>query len=167
MEGTINLKNETILSEIIIKNHNWVIFSAHRPPCNSNIEKVLGNLSSLLNKYFTKFDNVIIMGDFNIDVKDKKSPNFDKFSEFCDTYSMSNLVKDYTYFTKTHKSSIELILTNKEHLFQLTKTTERAVSDVHILASTFMKAQTTRLPPKKVMCRDFKNFNQKAFIEDL
>ena len=80
---------------------------------------------------------------------------------------MSNLVKDYTYFTKTHKSSIELILTNKEHLFQLTKTTKRAVSDVHILASTFMKAQTTRLPPKKVMYRDFKNFNQKAFIEDL
>ena len=51
------------------------------------------------------------MGDFNIDVKDKKNPNFDKFSEFCVIFSMSNLVKDYTCFTKNHKSSIDLILT--------------------------------------------------------
>ena len=50
------------------------------------------------------------MSDFNI-VKDKKNLNFDKFSEFCDAFNMSNLVKDYTCFTKTHKSSIDLILT--------------------------------------------------------
>ena len=43
------------------------------------------------------------MGDFNSDVKDKTNPNFDKLSEFCDTFSMSNLVKDYTCFTKTDK----------------------------------------------------------------
>ena len=30
-----------------------------------------------------------------------------------------------------------------------------------------MKAQATRLPPKKVMYRDFKNFNEKAFLEDV
>ena len=88
-------------------------FNAYRPPCNSSIETFLGNLSSLLNKYLSKYDNVTIMGDFNIDVKDKTNLNFDKFSEFCDTFSMSNLVKVYTCFTKTHKSSIDLILTKK------------------------------------------------------
>ena len=107
------------------------------------------------------------MGDFNIDVKDKTNPNFDKFSGFCDTFSMSNIIKDYTSFTKTHKPSIDLILTNKEHSFQLTKTTETGVSDVHLLISTFMKAQTTRLPPTKVMHRYFKNFDEKAFLEDV
>ena len=30
-----------------------------------------------------------------------------------------------------------------------------------------MKAQTTLLPPKNVMYRDFKNFNEKAFLEDV
>ena len=103
-------------------------FNAYRPPCNSNIETFLGNLSILLNKYLGKYDNVIIMGGFNIDMKDKTNPNFDKFSEFCDTFSMTNLIKDYTCFTKTHKSSIDLILTNKEHSFQLTKTTDRCKS---------------------------------------
>ena len=80
---------------------------------------------------------------------------------------MSNLVKDYICFTKTHKSSIHFILTNKEHLFQLTNTTETGESIVHLLISTFMKAQTTCLPTKKVMYRDLKNVNEKAFLEDV
>ena len=125
-------------------------FNAYRPPCNSTIETFLGDLSNLLNKYRSKYDNVVIMGDFNIDVKDKTNPIFDKFSEFCDTFSWSNLIKDYTCFTKTHKSVIDLILANKEHWFQLTKTTETGASDVYLLISTFMKAQTTRLTPKRL-----------------
>ena len=80
---------------------------------------------------------------------------------------MSNLVKYYTCFTKNHKSSIDFILTNKVHWFQLTKTAETGISDIHLLISTFMKAQTTRLPPKKVVYRDFKNFNETAFLEDV
>ena len=56
---------------------------------------------NVLKKYLSKYD-VIIIGDFNIDVKDKTNPNFDK-SWFCNKFSMSNLVKDYTYFTKAHK----------------------------------------------------------------
>ena len=59
-----------------------------------------------MNKYLSKYDNVIIMGDFNIDVKDKTNPNFGKFSDFCVTFSMSNLVKDDTCFTKNYKSCI-------------------------------------------------------------
>ena len=61
---------------------------------------------------------------------------------------MSYLVKYYTCSTKIHKSSIDVILTNKEDSFQLTKMTETGASDVHLLISTFMKAQTTCLPPK-------------------
>ena len=80
---------------------------------------------------------------------------------------MSNLVEDYPSFTKTHKSSIKLILTNKEHSFQLTKATDSGVSDFHLLISTFTKAQTTGLPLKTILCRDFKNFNEKAFLEDV
>ena len=142
MEDTINLNSEIILSEITIKSYKWseitiksykwAIISAYRPPCNSNIETFLGDLSNLLNKYLKKYDNVIIMDDFNIEVKDKINPNFDKFSEFCDKFSMSNLVKHYTCFTKTYKSSTDLTPTNKDHSFQITKMTETGASDAHL-----------------------------------
>ena len=86
-EDTINLNSEIILSEVNIKNNKWAIFSVYRPPSNWNIEAFLGDLWSILNKYLSKYDKVIIMGDFDIDVKNKVNPNFNKFSEFCDTFN--------------------------------------------------------------------------------
>ena len=159
------MNSEITLPEITIGNNKWAIFSAYRSPCNSNIKTFLGYLSNLLNKYLRKYDNDIIMGDFKIDGKDKINKiNFDKFSRFCDTCSMSNQIKDYTCFPKTQKSSSDLILTNKEHSLQLTRTTE---TGVHLLLSIFMKSETTRLPTKQVMYRNFKKFNEKSFLDDV
>ena len=93
-EDTINLNSEIILSEITVKNNKWAIFSVYRPLSNSNTETFLGDLWSILNKYLSKYDKIIIMGDFDIDVKNKANPNFNKFSEFCDTFNKSNLLKD-------------------------------------------------------------------------
>ena len=56
------------------------------------------------------------MGDFNIDVT-KKGTEFDKLDEFCDLFNLTNLVTSPTCFTKTHKSTIDLILTNKGDCF--------------------------------------------------
>ena len=102
------------------------------------------------------------MGDFDIDVKDKRNP---RFCEFCNTSSMSDLVKGYTCFSKTQKSSTDLILTSKERSFQLTTMADR-FKRCSFLNINF-KVQITRLPPQKVMYRDFKNFNEKAFLEDV
>ena len=132
------------LSKITIKNNKWAIFSVYRPPHNSNIDRFLGDLSLLLNKYLGKYDKIIIMGELNIDKKDKTNPNFDKFSGFCNIFSLSNLLKNYTSFTKTHKTCIDFNLKNKKKSFQLTKTT-------HLLISTFLRAQTTFSQPKKVV----------------
>ena len=59
------------------------------------------------------------MGDFNIDVT-KKGIEFDKLDEFCDLFNLTNLATSPTCFTKTHKSTIDLILTNKENCSQKT-----------------------------------------------
>ena len=54
----------------------------------------------------------MLMGDFNIDFKNKKDSNLEKLHNFCDTFSLTNLVEGDTCFTKTHKSSTRLLLTN-------------------------------------------------------
>ena len=81
-EDTINLNSEIILSEITVKNNKWATFSVYRPPSNSNIETFLGDLWSILNKYLSKYVKIIIMGDFDIDVKNKANPNFNNFLSF-------------------------------------------------------------------------------------
>ena len=45
--------------------------SVHRPPTSSNIDTFFAELTISLSKAVNKFDNLIIMGDFNIDVTKK------------------------------------------------------------------------------------------------
>ena len=77
------------------------------------------------------------MGDFNIDVTNK-GVEFDKLDEFSDLF---NLITSPTCFTKTHKSTIDLILTNKKSCSQKTKVAETGLSDFHKLISTFLSSQ--------------------------
>ena len=88
------------------------------------------------------------MEDFNIDITNK-GVEMDKLDEFCDLFNLINLITSPTCFTKTHKSTIDLILTNKESCFQKTKVTETGLSDFHKLISTFLRSQFCRLKPKK------------------
>ena len=109
------------------------------------------------------------MGYFNIDVKEVTNQSLGKLSTFCETFGLSNLVNnlDYTCYSKTHKSSIELKLTNKTSSFQLTKATETGISHVHLLISAYIKTQATRLISKKFLYRDCKCFDEKTFLLEL
>ena len=89
------------------------------------------------------------MGDFTINVANR-GVEFDKLDEFCDLVNLTNLIISPTCFTKTHKSTIDLILTNKESCFQKTKVTEKGLSDFHRLISKFLRSQFCRLKPKKI-----------------
>ena len=76
------------------------------------------------------------MGDFNNDVANR-GVEFDKLDEFCDLFNLTTLITSPTCFTKTHKSTIDLILTNKEGCFQKTET---GLNDFHRLISTFLRS---------------------------
>ena len=97
----------------------------------------------------------ILLGDFNIDVTNK-GIEFDKLDEFYDLFNLANLVASPTCFTKTHKSTIDLILTNKGNCFQKTKVTETGLSDFHKLISTFLRSHFSRLKPKAIYYRNYK-----------
>ena len=60
------------------------------------------------------------------------------------------------WFVKFHKNS-----------FQKSGTTETGLSEFHKLISTFFKSQFSRLSPKTIYYRYYKNFDQSKFIEDL
>lgn len=69
----------------------------------------------------------------DIDFKKKQNLNLEKLSNFCDTFSPLDLVQGHTCLTKTHKISIDLLLTNRKFSFQLTQGIETGINDVHFL----------------------------------
>ncbi len=158
---------EIICSDLMVCKKRWAIFSIYRPPDASNLELFFRELSFFLNSALDKYDNVMIMGDINIDTHDFQHPGYTKLISFCDVFGLSNLVKDKTCFTKNHCSSIDVMLTNKPRCFQNTSVFETGLSDFHGLVLTLMKIHIPRLKPKIVKYRSYKKFDPENFLQDV
>ena len=99
----------------------------HRPLDAGNLSIFFEELSESLSKAILKYQNIIIMGDFNTDLK-IKGFDFNKLDQFCNLFNLTNLIK-----TESYKSLIDLFLTNKPLSFQKTHVTETGLSDYHKL----------------------------------
>ena len=75
-----------------------------------------------------EYENIIIMGDFNVDIK-SKGLGYGKLDTFCDFFNLTNLIHSETCLMKNHTSTIDLFLTNKPKPFFKTRTTETSLSD--------------------------------------
>ena len=64
------------------------------------------DLSIALNCTLDKYENVIVMGDINIDTLNKQDTGYNSLGSFSDVYGLSNLVTTNTCFTKNSCSDI-------------------------------------------------------------
>ena len=103
-------------------------------------------------KTLNTYDNIIVIGDFNIDINKDEAIGHDRLDE------------SDTCYTNNHKWTIDLLLTNKPRSFQFTSVSETCLSDYHRLIATFMKSYISRLKPKIIHYRNFKIFDEQKFI---
>ena len=82
-------------------------------------------------------------------------------------FNLTNLADTKTCVTNSHKTTIDLILTNKPNSFQKTMATETRLSDFQKLFSTFFKSHYSRFKQKIVYYRNYKNFKNSKFLKDL
>ena len=157
---------ESICSEVTIFRMKWFCMGIYKLPNFINLNIFFKEVSVSLSKASLTYENFIVMGDFNIDI-DTTGIDVDKLDEFCNLFDLTNLIKTETCCTKNHKSTIDLFLTNRPLSFQKNRTTETGISDYHELISTFFKSHYTRLKPKIIYYRNYKNFNKELFLKDL
>ena len=60
----------TICVEVTISKKKWCITFAYRPPQNDNKLPFFNELNLSLYQCVNKYDNVIVMGDLNINISD-------------------------------------------------------------------------------------------------
>ena len=75
----------------------------YRPLSSSNIDTFFAELTISLSKAVNKFDNLIIMGDFNIDITKEDCSGFDKLEELRDTFNLTKLIKSETCYINNQK----------------------------------------------------------------
>ena len=138
-----SLNIEVISSEVTISNKNCVIFSIYKAPDYSNLLAFFNELRKYLNQASENYDNFIVMGNFNIDIR-QTSPESHKLDEFGSLFSLTNITKSGTCFTKFHSSTIGLFLTNKPNFLQkkqtLSKLTLATITNSYVL---FLNVATT------------------------
>ena len=128
----------------------------------SNIGVFLDKLGIVVDHYLPRYDNIILIGDFNSEI------NEISMSEFCDVYNLSNLIKEPTCFKNPENpSSIDVILANKSRSFQNSKALEMGLSDHHKLVVTSLKSLVNKKKPVVIKYRDFTKYDAAEFSTDL
>lgn len=72
------------LSVLTIRNKKWIIISIYRPPSYLNLTQFFYELEKILNNALSKCDNIIVLGDINIDFYNPSGSGYGQMQSLCD-----------------------------------------------------------------------------------
>ena len=119
------------------------------------------SISPVLTKTSCEYENIILIGDFNLTVESK---NLDVFMN---KFDLECLIRKPACFQPTSPSCIDLILTTKKEFFKNSHVLEARISDRHSLVVTALRSQLVKGNAKTNLYRDYKPFDAKLSKEDL
>ena len=140
-----------------MRNDKWLINCSYNPHKNL-IDNHLDALSKYLDLYSSKYEKVLILGDFNAGIEEKH------MKCICDNYNLKSLIKQRTcYQNADNPTCIDLLLTNAPRSFQSTCVLETGMSDFHLMTLTVMRKSFKKLQPRIINYRSYKNFSNEKF----
>ena len=152
---------ECTFLEVRIRHNKWLVVVGYNPQ-KENINYFLEKVSLEVDKLLSKYENLLMLGDWNSAVTEEC------MSQFCDMYDLENLIKEPTCFKSTENpSSIDVILTNKKSKFQNSRTVETGLSDFHKMTVTVMKNHFKKKEPIRIVYHDKSNFDAVRFREKI
>ena len=126
-------ETEAIYLKINMWLRNWLIADLYKPSSQNNslfLENMLKNLS----RYLDSYENVALLGDFDMTPEDKN------LQHFTDTSSFEHLINEPTCFKGT-ASWIDLIITNRKSYFKDACVTVTGKSDFHKRMAVSLKSE--------------------------
>ena len=138
----------------------------YRPSCK-NIDLLFNELTKLIDLAVNKYENIVAVGDFNIDISDSGSHGYQRLEQFSDIFSLQYLIKSKTCINKTSESTFDLILANRSQCSQFSKYAETGMSDFPRMTFTVFRSQFTRQKPIKMQYRGYSRFDADKFLRQL
>ena len=114
---------ESFYVQLNFRKTKWLLIYSYNPK-HSSIEWHLDSLSKSIDSPSSKYDNFILLGDFNSCMEDSPMKTFGEI------YKLWNLIKEPTCFKNPENPTcIDLILANKPLSFKNTYVIETGLSD--------------------------------------
>ena len=135
---------ECLFIELNLQNTKILISCSYNPH-KSEIKKHLAALRNSLDLHFSKYEKILILGDFNMEIEEAN------MKSFCENYNLKSLIKEPTSYKNPNKPTcIDLILTNVPRMFQSTCVLETGLSDFHLMTVTVMKKTFKKMRPRVI-----------------
>ena len=110
------------------------------------IKRYLEYISKEIDSHPSKYDNFLLLGDFN------SEPTEEAMKRFCQIYNFKNfLYKSTCYKSPTNPLCVDLIITNKLKSFQNSCTLETGLSNFQKLTLTVTETKSTNLPQLQIL----------------
>ena len=155
------LPMEGFYIEINLQKKKWLLCYSYNPNKNA-IKSHLENLHKGLALYSSKYENFIVLGDFNVGMDNSD------MMVFCDTYDFKCLIKEPTcYKNSENPSCIDLILTNNPNCFQSSCVVETGLPDFHRMTVTVMKTTFKKFQLRIIHYRGYKHFQNNRCGDEL
>ena len=140
---------------INLKQRKLLVVSIYRPP-DQNLDYFLSSITSLLDHYLTIYEDFVIMGDFNVN---ESNPVMETF---LNQHNCKNIIKNKTCYKSLEGSCIDLIITSRPSLHRFSQFFETGMRDHHSMIYTMLKSTYTRLEPKILTNRSYKDFYEEC-----
>ena len=147
---------EAFFTEIKLNTCKWLVCCSNRINVSAHLEQIW----RALDVYGKRYENVLLTGDYNVDVKETI------MKVFCNQLMALN-EEPICFKNVNSPSCIDFFLTNSSKIFETRLTLETGMSDFHKLLITILKVKPDKLPPRIVKYRDYKTFESKAFNNKL
>ena len=119
-------------------------------------------MSKIVNCLLKTYDDLIISGDANC------CPlTSDTIKDLCDTYWLSNLIKEPTSHKGTVSTLLDIILVTNSKRYSMVLNVNFCLRDVHNLVGAATKHFAPSQKPRKINYRSFKHFNDADFLYDM
>ena len=150
----INTKNESIAFGVVYK-----------PPSMEN-KLFLDQFEGTLSLLFTKYDEVMCTGDFNINILDIENVHVNNLLSVLEQFNLRQIIEEPTRITESKSTLIDLVIvTNEERIV------EKAVLDCdisdHQMVCFKVKVSNGNSKPRMYTYRNFNNFVYDSFHNDL
>ena len=152
---------EGLFIELNLRSTKWLLSCSYNPH-RSLISEHLNIIGKNLDFFSADYDNIFLMGDLNAE------PHDNYLKDFCDIYSLKNLIKFPTCFKNPDRpTSIDVILTNSYRSFHSSSAIETGLLDFHKITVTVMKTHFQKREPKVIQYMDFRNFSETEYRDFL
>lgn len=142
---------------------NVLVVVVYRPPKGNTTRFIEQIRTYLYNNYKEQYMDLLIFGDFNIDMLNEKHTDVKKVQGLMSAFSLSQKVNEYTRIEKDCKSLLDPILTNIKYV-QSAKAYNINLSDHFPVVLVYKKSRESNIR-NTITCRSFNNENIASFRE--